>query len=218
MKLNMIFHIIFIIVSVNYLVSLFFKRGLFRDILKCFLVPLILAIYIFSAEKILLPVVLALVLGWAGDILLLEITDLQRFRLGLLSFLLGHICYIIAMYGFAMPLNITVLCISIAAAAVFGFCTLKIIRPSAEMKIPVFIYMFIILTMSVFALQVLVSQGSPFGALVFAGSLCFLVSDSLLAFDTFRKKTTAGYFMVMLTYIAAQFLITLGFCAGSFAA
>lgn len=212
MDLKIIFLAILGVVSVVYLVSLFFKRGIFQAVLKGCLVPLILALYIFSADKILWLIVLGLVLGWAGDVLLLKISNLLFFRLGLASFLIGHICYIIAILGFARPFNITVLVISVIAAACLGLFIFKFIRPTAEMKIPVIAYETILLTMTIFAVQLFLAQGSFFGAFVLAGSAFFVVSDSILAFDTFRKGTKYGFFIVMLTYITAQLLIALGFC------
>jgi uncharacterized membrane protein YhhN len=69
------------------------------------------------------------------------------------------------------------------------------------------------MTMVIFALQVFMANERDFGGFVFAGSLCFMVSDSMLAYDTFRKKIKYGSFLIMLTYILAQLFITLGFCA-----
>jgi len=213
-NLMFIFLVILGVVSVVYLVSLFFKQGLFQGILKGCLMPLVLAVYIFGAEKILLSIVLALVLGWMGDILLLKSSIPRFFIMGLASFLLGHVCYIIAMYGFAHPLHIPALVISIAVAACLGILIFKIVRPPAEMKIPVIAYEITIMTMAIFALQLFLAQGSTFGALVLAGSLCFVVSDFTLAYDTFRKGPKYASFIIMITYIAAQFLITLGFAVG----
>ena len=200
------------IVSVVYLISLFYKQGILQVLLKGSLAPLILAVYIFGAEKILAPVVLALVFGGLGDVLLLNGSDFRFFKYGLASFLIGHICYIIAMYGFVRPFHITVLVISITSAACIGLLLFKIIQPAAEIRIPIIAYEITILIMVIFALQLFLTQDFSFGALVLAGSLCFLVSDSTLAFDTFRKKQKYGPFIIMLTYIAAQLLITLGFC------
>ena len=209
----MVLLIIFAVVSTVYLVTLFFQHGILQSALKGCLVPLILAIYIFGSEKILVPVVLGLVFGWAGDILLLKIIDLRCFRLGLASFLTGHICYIIALLNFARPFNFYALAVSAAAALVFGFCVFKAARPSKEMKYPVIAYEVIIMLMAISAVQVFFAQGGAFGALAMAGSVSFVVSDSVLAYDTFRRKTKLGFFIVMLTYIAAQLLITLGFSA-----
>lgn len=215
MVLKIVFLLILAVVSVVYLISLFFKRGLFQMILKGCLLPLILAVYIFGAKIILLPIILGLVFGWIGDILLLKIGDLRFFRIGLASFLIGHICYIIAMYGYALSFHIPALACSIAAGAILGFLVFKIVRPTPEMKIPIIFYELVIFVMAIFALQLFLSQGGCFGGFVFAGSLCFVVSDGMLAYDTFRDKTKYGYFFVMLTYILAQLFITLGFCYAS---
>jgi len=212
MNLMFIFLAILGVVSVVYLVSLFFKQGLFQAILKGCLMPLVLAVYIFGAKVILWSIVLALVFGWLGDIFLLKGSVSRFFILGLASFLLGHICYIIAMYGFARPFHTAAFVISIAVAVCLGILIFKIVRPSAEMKIPVIAYEATIMTMAVFALQLFLAQRSAFGVLVLAGSLCFVVSDTTLAYDTFRKGPKYAAFIIMLTYIAAQLLITLGFC------
>jgi len=214
MSLKFVFIIIFGVVSIVYMITLAFKTGLFQFILKGCLMPLLLVIYIISAGSgnLFLPVILALIFAWIGDVLLVRITNILWFKLGLASFLIGHICYIIAMYGFAQPVDPVVLIISFIAAAGFAVAAYKVVKPSKQMKIPVLAYEAIILTMAVFALQVFIAQGSQnqlFGILIFAGSLCFVASDTMLALKTFRRAKI--YFLVMITYIAAQFLIVYGF-------
>jgi len=213
MSLQIIFLAILGVVSVVYLVTLAFKPGLFQFILKGCLMPLVFAVYFFGTNTILLPVVLALVFAWIGDVLLVRITNILWFKLGLASFLVGHIFYCIAMSGFIRPLNIPVLVVSIVFAAVFCIVAYKVVRPSKQMRIPVIAYEAIIMIMAIFACQLFIAQMSAakyFGALVFAGSICFVVSDTLLALRTFRRARI--YFGVMITYIAAQLLIALGFC------
>lgn len=46
--------------------------------------------------------------------------------------------------------------------------------------------------------------------LVFAGSLLFVISDSLIAVNKFYAEIPAAGFLIMLTYIAAQYLILRG--------
>ncbi|MCL2442540.1 MAG: lysoplasmalogenase [Treponema sp.] len=209
-----LYHVLLIVlgvVSVVYLITLAFKPGIFQYILKGCLMPLILAVYIsgVGTDNIFLPVLLALIFAWIGDVLLIRISNILWFKLGLGSFLIGHICYIIAMYKFAVPFNIPVLIVSIIIAMCFGIIAYKVVKPGKQMKIPVIAYETIIMVMAIFALQLFLEQRSLFGILVFAGSICFVVSDTLLALKTFRKARV--YFVVMLTYIAAQLLITLGF-------
>jgi len=208
MELKIIFFAALGVVSLVYLITLLFKESLLQFILKGCLLPLILAVYVSSANKILLPVVLALVLGWFGDVFLLRISNLLRFRLGLISFLIGHILYIITMFTYAQPLNIIIMIISFVIAGSYGFFVFNIIKPPKEMKIPVIIYETILLTMAVFALQFFLAHRAMYGAFVFIGSVCFVASDTMLTLLTFRKKSL--YLYVMITYIAAQLLITLG--------
>jgi len=210
MNLHIIFLIILAVVSVVYLTTLFFKASIFQHILKGCLIPLILAVYLTGANIILLPIILALAFAWAGDVLLIKISNLLCFRLGLASFLIGHLCYIIAMSGYAMPFNVPVLIISAAAAAVLAVFLFRVIKPTSEMKIPVIAYETIILIMAIFALQLFLAQGSTFGIFVLIGSVNFVASDTSLALTTFRNKPY--YVFCMTTYIAAQLLIALGFC------
>jgi len=216
MELKYIFLTVFALVSLIYLITLSFKPALLQFILKGCLMPLVLAVYITTAgtQNIYWPVVFALVFAWIGDVLLVRITNILWFKLGLASFLIGHIFYCIAMYRYIAPFNITVLLMSAALACCFGVILFKIVKPSRQMKIPVIAYEIVILIMAIFALQFFLSQyiagGSLFGILVFAGSILFVASDTLLALRTFRRIKM--YFAVMLTYIPAQLLITLGFC------
>jgi uncharacterized membrane protein YhhN len=209
MELKLIFLVILGVVSLVYLITLFFKGSILQCILKGCLVPLILAVYLSGANPTLSLIILALVFGWLGDIFLLKISNLLCFRLGLASFLLGHLFYIITMFTYAQPFNIIVLIISIIVAVCYGIFAFKMVQPSPDMKIPVIAYETILLTMAIFALQLFLAQGGKFGAFVFAGSIFFVASDSMLALATFRKK--ALNVPVMFTYIAAQLLIILGF-------
>jgi uncharacterized membrane protein YhhN len=213
MEIKLVFLIILAVVSVIYLITLFFKDNLLQFILKGCLLPLILAVYISGTEKILVPIIFALAFGWIGDVFLLKIENLLSFRLGLASFLAGHICYITAFFNFTQPFNYYVLIISAAVAVVLGVCIFKLVKPGKDMMYPVIAYEIVIMLMAASAVQIFFASGGVFGILVMAGSICFVVSDGTLAYDTFRNKTKIGSFIVMLTYIAAQLLITLGFCA-----
>jgi len=215
MDIKTVFIILFAAASAAHLVAIFLENKVFQAITKALLMPLCLAIYIFGSNMILLPVILALVFAWAGDIFLLKISNVLRFRLGLASFLIGHICYIVAMYGFSRPFNNQVLIISAIVAVCLGVVLFKVVKPNNEMKIPVIAYETIIFVMAIFALQLFFAQGGFFGVFVLVGSICFVASDTILAIITFGKKPRYGDFPVMLTYIAAQFCITFGFCAAA---
>jgi uncharacterized membrane protein YhhN len=193
-----------------HLVFLFLGKEGPGNITKMFLVPLLAGAYVFGAKSISLPVLLALVFGWGGDLFLLKMNDLKFFRLGLGSFLAGHLCYIIAFVSLTGIPHIIVLVVSIAAAIPLTFLVHSVIKPNKEMNLPVVVYEIVIMLMSLSALQLMLSRRDGCGLLAFAGSLCFLFSDTLLAYSTFRTGPKHASFFVMLSYIAAQAAIAGG--------
>ncbi|GAA4275642.1 hypothetical protein GCM10022259_03660 [Aquimarina mytili] len=93
----------------------------------------------------------------------------------------------------------------------YGVILFYVLYPGLEkMLIPVILYMIVILLMSnaSFIRSELVSKKSYI--LVLAGSLFFMLSDSLLAIDMFYTPLPLGNIWIMLTYASAQFLIVYG--------
>ncbi|MDR2746907.1 MAG: lysoplasmalogenase [Treponema sp.] len=205
-----VFIAIFLGASAVYLASLLLKKRSVEVVTKICLLPPLLGVYVCGAENLFVPVILALIFGWGGDVFLLKIGDTRFFRLGLASFLIGHLCYIPSFIFFAEGLNVIVLLVSLALGLPLCLVIYVIIKPEKAMGLSVAAYEVIIMLMSLSALQLLVSRRDMRGLLVFAGSLCFLVSDTLLARFTFRGKVKYGDFFVMLLYIAAQWMITWG--------
>jgi uncharacterized membrane protein YhhN len=197
-------------VGAAHLVLSLFGENIPRAITKICLLPLLAGAYISGAKDVFVPVLLALVFGWGGDVFLLKIKDIRFFRLGLASFLAGNLCYIISFISFTNTLHSAALVVSIASAVPLAFIFHSIIRPKKEMNLPVIIYEIIIMTMSLTALQLTLSRRDGHGLLVFAGSLCFLVSDTLLSCFTFRSRPKYGSLFVMSSYILAQLTIVLG--------
>jgi uncharacterized membrane protein YhhN len=196
--------------SAAHLVFLSLGKDIPRNIAKICLLPLLVGAYVFGAKNISLPVLLALVFGWGGDLFLLKISDMKFFRLGLGSFLAGHLCYIFAFISLTNALHTTALVVSIAAAVPLTFIVHTLIKPKREMDLPVIMYEIIITLMSLSALQLMLSRRDGYGLLIFAGSLCFLFSDTLLAYSTFRVRPKYAGLFIMLSYIAAQAAIVLG--------
>jgi uncharacterized membrane protein YhhN len=198
---------LFLGMSAAHLVSLLLKRRNIEVVTKICLLPPLLGVYACGAQNLFVPVMLALIFGWGGDVFLLKISDIRFFRLGLASFLIGHLCYILSFIFFAERINVTVLLVSIALGFPLCFVIYLIVKPEKMMNLSVIAYEIIIMLMSLSALQLLLSRRDIRGLLVFAGSLCFLVSDTFLARFTFRGKVKYGDLLVMILYIAAQALI-----------
>jgi uncharacterized membrane protein YhhN len=215
-----VFLILFAGNSIIHLGALLQGREGVRRISKILLLPLLAGYYLAGAERFLFTVVLAAFLGWLGDILLIKSDKRIFFTLGLLCFLLGHIAYILSLLyrtggaeagGFRPGnLNGAVLAVSAAVMLVLGFCIFRLIRPDRGMTAPVIAYEFVLGGMSLCALQFMLSAGGPWGISVFAGSLCFLLSDTLLGRFTFQTTPRYGHFFVMLPYILAQGGIIIG--------
>ncbi len=153
----------------------------------------------------------ALFFGWFGDVLLIKKDQTLFLRLGLFSFLVGHIVYIFlflsrtAVFPGVVPILLIFSFYAGFGLGMFGF----IRKGLGPLVIPVGGYIFTISLMSASALSFSLSDGGM-AWWSFAGSLLFLLSDSLLAIRLFRCPFSYDSFFVMTTYIPAQFLLVLG--------
>jgi uncharacterized membrane protein YhhN len=207
--------------ALAHLVSLYCGPPLFRSISKTCLIPPLLALYLVTAKSCLPAAILGCAFGWLGDILLIGYTQrIIFFKLGLASFLLGHLAYIAAFLtffpggeGFAAALSLPALGISLLAALALGPPIFRLIRPGRPMRIPVIVYGAVLELMILCALQLALYRRDPPALIIFAGSLLFFFSDTLLAYSTFRTRPRAGHFLIMSSYIAAQGCIIGGLSA-----
>jgi uncharacterized membrane protein YhhN len=143
------------------------------------------------------------VLSALGDISL-SFEGEKFFIGGLVSFLLAHVVYIIT-FAQESPWT-TELWWLLALLGVFGIVMVVVLTPYlGEMKLPVYVYISVILTMDVMA--VLHGAASP---VLIAGALTFTVSDTILALNKFRKPIWGAHYWVMSTYYLGQALIFLG--------
>jgi uncharacterized membrane protein YhhN len=147
------------------------------------------------------PTQRALALGGVGDMALLGSSE-AAFTAGLVSFLAGHVAWIIALRqrpGGGRLRGRPVL----AAPYLTGFSALNayLWKRTGKDRIPVIVYSAALLAMSLAALD----TGSPKTA---AGGALFLVSDALLALEKFGGvHLPANESLVMATYASAQALL-----------
>jgi uncharacterized membrane protein YhhN len=216
MSIMNVFLIIFALVSVVHVSAIFFRNGKIRRVSKIFIVPALLAAYITGQGTPLIFPVLALLFGWLGDVLLLRISEKTYFQLGLVSFLLGHVCYIITFVeclGFfsgSGKVNTMAIAVFIPIAIAVGVMVFRFIAPPKEMIFPVLLYMVAIEIMTFWGLEIFIINPGFAGILIFAGALCFMISDTTLAHYTFGKLTIPGAVAIMVLYIMAQAGIILG--------
>ena len=214
-----IFLTLFAIVSAAHIAAIVLQKEWVRRISKILIIPFLLAAFIAGGGFVSggLFTILALVFGWIGDILLIRKKKRNVFKLGILSFLLGHLCYIAAfleILGFfsvnGRTVNAPTILLFIPVLIIGGIFVFGLIKPFREMRIVIIIYMLIIMSLCLWGFEVFFFNPNVAGALVFLGCLLFIISDTLLAYYAFRKLKLFPAVMVMLTYIMAQTEIVLG--------
>ncbi len=165
---------------------------------------------LFPRSGVWLLVTLGLLAGGAGDTLL-EIGD-RYFAGGLVSFLIGHFFYLaasllqIADGGAFRPWILLLLAGYLPVILTVGRRIVGGV--SGPIRTAVTIYLTAILAMSMSAACRLFSVPAAAYVSGLAGSILFIVSDSILAENTFLGAGKKG---VMPTYTLAQALLTVGF-------
>ena len=143
-----------------------------------------------------------LVCSLVGDILLMLPND--RFLSGLAAFLLAHFCYITA---FISEINAVNWWLPIPFI-IIGLVFVNYIFPRLRtQKIPVIIYVVIILVMGWLASELWYQVPQIGTLLIFTGAILFTVSDLLLAINKFQGSFKSYKALNLTTYFTAQLLI-----------
>lgn len=146
------------------------------------------------------PLLLGLALSWVGDVALLW--PQQGFLLGLVSFLLAHLAYSVALWrGGARPWWP-----AIAGYAVVALGVLQQLWPgiAPALQAPVVAYVLALAGMAALAAARwwrLRSPGAAWGAL---GGALFMLSDATLAFDRFAAPVPMASLWILSSYWVAQ--------------
>jgi len=145
--------------------------------------------------------VIGLVLSLGGDVFLLLRNEKVGFPLGLGSFLLGHIAYVIGMAqafesGTLLAVGVVLV---VVAMGLIGRQVVGAVRGGAhpELTGPVIAYMVVISAMVVAAF-------GTTSAWAIVGALLFYVSDATLATNRFVRPLPHGNLAVMTTYHLGQ--------------
>lgn len=205
---------IYALVVVCELLLIYFQQPEWRWFTKPLLMPLLLLGFYLSSTKGnntgFYFIVSALVLSWAGDVLL---QMKGMFIPGLISFLLAHIFYIVyfirsnpdkkGLLQFQPLIGIPVL--------LYILLFLWMLFPYLDaLKIPVIVYGITIGTMLLMSINMRRKTNHVAATYFIVGALLFVVSDSLLAVNLFAYSSILLGLCVMLTYASAQYLIVMG--------
>ena len=206
----------YLVFSLLYLVLPFIGLDTVNWYLKPFLLPFLLVTVLLTADfpgkKLLLS---ALLFSWIGDIILMFVDKAEiYFILGLVSFLLSHILYIIlfsrqpksAIKGNPLALYLGAILILGYFFGMVGLLFPKL----GPLQIPVMVYAAVITTMLFVAYKGSLTWEKPAAYFILAGAIFFVLSDSILAVNKFYHPIAQSSFWIMSTYILAQFFIVSG--------
>lgn len=209
--------VIVIVFIVTFIVNLYADRNNNQNLkvlTKPLLVPLIILFYLTIAVHISWLIVTGLFFGFLGDVSLLWGSKKLFFAIGLLAFLVGHLFYTLAFlqsihYFGVVPIWFF---IGLVPYIIYGCVILRLLRPNLNnMMVPVVIYMCVILMMSFTSACRIWNEFTPPNILPFIGSLFFIGSDSVLAYNSFIVPMKNYETLIMSTYVIAQVLIVIGF-------
>ncbi|MFE9818365.1 lysoplasmalogenase [Streptomyces sp. NPDC005773] len=188
--------IAFLLACAADLVGVLTDAGSVHLVAKPLLMPLLAAYAVARRGPRLL--IAALLCGWIGDVFLLADADLA-FLVGMGGFAAGHLCYL-RLFGRARGALLP----GIGYAVVLTvFVVLIWDGLPAGLRVPMAGYSLLLTAMAY--------RSGVLGRYAAAGGALFLLSDALIATGIADwPQPPAPDFWVMLTYVAAQFLLTLG--------
>ena len=157
-------------------------------------------------------IMLALFFSWVGDILLMfEERKAVFFLLGLSSFFIAQVFYIVFFHNIRMKENIRGNALLLLLVVVYYAILISVLSPFlGTMKLPVRIYGVVISFMLMLAMHMMLGKNKKAGWWMMVGAILFVTSDSLLAFNKFYSPFNYAGIAVMLTYGLAQLFIIQG--------
>lgn len=189
-----------------------------RFITKPLLIPVLLVHYLFDANGA--PayrhwLTAALFFSWLGDIFLMNEGE-QYFIAGLAAFLTAHLAYI---FFFSIVRKKTgkrswnpyvVAVLAFYVGVLYFFLSPHL---SNTLQIPVFVYSLVIASMFAAAYHSFPGQLDGIGRWCIIGAGLFILSDSLLAINSFVHPFQGAGILIMATYAIAQGAIVAGVLA-----
>ena len=218
---KILFHILFVIIATGTILSNYTYNEWAMYLFKPLIMIWIGSYFLFHAKSIDREIVklalTAFLFSWLGDIFLMFTGKGEVFfASGVFAFLVSQVFYIIL---FLKTINLSgkkpflrKQPYWLIAYIAYGLVFVILLYDNLDtiLRVAIFIYIGAILSMSAMALNRL-GNGHPMSfTLVFAGSLFFVFSDSVIAIDKFLHSFEHARAIILFTYILAQYLIMRG--------
>lgn len=215
MKTNVILFLFLIAAVAQLFACIPPMRARLRYATKLLLMPLLALWLLFATNPTPHAITLGLLCGFLGDLLLLAAAKKSFFFVvGSSFFAAGHALYAIYFLTHlgAAPSSVLIAFGALLYALYIALLLRRLRKGDigGKMQVLAASYLAVISFMSLCAFLFAVTNGSIWHWMVFAASLLFLFSDSVLAYDKYYKKLKFRYLIVMSTYILAQAGITFG--------
>ncbi len=194
-------------------------RSFMLEIIFKPLIVISLLVYLFiqggQKEKAVIFAIGGLLLSLFGDVFLLFQEQGPLFFIGgLISFLLAHLSYIFYYLRSSESNAVKKLknkTVFILLMVLYGIVFYILLYTDlGGLKIPVFIYTTVLISMNIFALNRYGKVNDKSFKLIMIGAICFAISDSLLAINKFLLPLPIAGVWILATYAAAQYFITQG--------
>ena len=207
---------LFAIVLLGELIGIQLQNSILQFIFKPLIIPVVIGYFDSQINDITKGynkwIVAALIFSWIGDVLLMfqDKKDIF-FLLGLSSFLLAHVFYIIYFHQVRVKEKVKSNPWLLVIVVVYYGALISFLSPYlGDMKLPVRIYGIVISFMFMLALHMLFIKNKQAGKWMMIGALLFVLSDSLLALNKFYQSFEFASVMIILTYALAQLFIVKG--------
>jgi uncharacterized membrane protein YhhN len=167
----------------------------------------ILSVYSLGMSDYRLLVLLAMIFSLIADVMLM-VVEVSLILYGIIYFFVAHILYISAFsMGYAfIPWHAG---LGVAIASVFMFFDYMIGRGAGKYRLEAFLYSAALGSMAFFAFSPLFASPDRNALIRAAGALLFIISDTCMATNAFRKPLRHSSVITWATYGPAQFLFAL---------
>jgi uncharacterized membrane protein YhhN len=152
-----------------------------------------------------LALLVGLLFSIGGDVALMWPSD--KFLLGLVSFLTGHVFYISGLHSGIEWTSTGVVWVPLLFLGSGMFWVLR--SGLGKMQVPVLVYILVILIMSGLAWERHLQLELPQTLFAGCGVILFLISDAMLAWNRFRMKFKSAQVFILSTYYVAQSAIAI---------
>ncbi len=208
-----VFFGLFVLTSIVHLVFCFLEMEKCRKATKCFT-----TLFLGVAAVIAVPteplLYIGVFMGMLGDFCLLKKHKVLPFVGGMVSFMVNHILYIAAFIKLTAPQHYSAYLATALYCLLFPVIFYNVAHKVIHQRHLAFggtAYFGFLVLDAIWAVLACCFGHVDYCLICAFGGLCFILSDTFLAYTMFKKDVKRRDFYIMFTYLLAQALIVVGF-------